>query len=175
MKTLARTIATLSLASILAALAAPASAQTTGTLTQDGVAMPVKAAVAVLDPKGKEVKIHLLPFVPTAEETAMLQKDNELFLLKKGAHASVTITWTFEPEAIGQMDKAWASFRGHGISKPDAMMSRMFVNGKLKGTFKGELKAGSTISLTSAGTENDDRDKVSWDLNLSAKVLPAVK
>jgi hypothetical protein len=173
MKTLARTIATLSLASILAALAAPAAAQTTGTLTHDGVAMPVKAAVAVLNTKGTSVRIYVLPFVPTAAETALLQKESTLFLLqKKSAYGSFRLVW-FDAAEAGKMDRASVSLSGNDISKPNASLSRMFMSG-FKGSLIGELKPGGTIAFTAAGSAPESRDTVAWDVKVQTKVLPEV-
>jgi hypothetical protein len=174
MKTLARTIATFSFASILAALAAPASAQTTGTLTHDGVAMPVKAAVAVLNAKGTSIRIYVLPFEPTAAETALLQKESTLFLMqKKSAYGSFRLVW-FGAADAGRMDKASVSLTGNDISKPNSNLSRMFMSG-FKGTLTGELKPGASIGFTAAGSAPESRDTVAWDVKVQTKVLPATE
>lgn len=173
MKTLARTVASLALGAVAAASVGPASAQTTGTLTHDGVAMPVKAAVAVLAAKGTSVRIYLLPFQPTAAETALLQKENTLFLLqKKSAYGSFRLVW-FGAAEVGQMDKASVSLSGNDISKPNTTMSRMFMSG-FQGTLTGELKPGATIGFTAAGAAPESRDTAAWDVKVQTKVLPEV-
>jgi hypothetical protein len=170
---LSRTLTSISFASALALAGARASAQTTGTLTHDGVAMPVKAAVAVLDAKGSGLRVYVLPFVPSAAETALLQKESTLFLLqKKSAYGSFRLKW-FDAAAAGQMDKVSVSLSGNDISKPNTSLSRMFMSG-FKGTLTGELKTGGTIGFSAAGSAPESRDTVAWDVKVSTKVLPAV-
>ena len=155
------------------ALSGPVSAQTTGTLTHDGVAMPVKAAVAVLDTKGTGLRVYVLPFVPTAAETALLQQERTLFLMeKKSAYGSFLLKW-FMAADVGQMEKVSVSLRGNDISKPNATLNRMFMSG-FKGTLTGELKPGATIAFAAAGADADSRDKAAWDVKVQANVLPAV-
>ena len=179
MKTLARRAATFSFASFLAVTllalsGAPASAQTTGTLTHDGVAMPVKAAVAVLDAKGTGLRVYVLPFAPTAAETALLQKESTFFLMqKKSAYGSFWLKW-FAVADAGQMEKVSVSLTGHDVSKPSTSLSRMFMSG-FKGTLTGELKPGATIGFTAAGSAPESRDAVAWDVKVTTKVLPAAQ
>jgi hypothetical protein len=178
MKTLARRVPPFSFVSLLAvtllALAgAPASAQTTGTLTHDGVTMPVKAAVAVLA-KNSGLRVYVLPFAPTAAETALLQKESTLFLMeKKSAYGSFWLKWFGEGDT-GKMDKVSVSLTGNDISKPGSTLSRMFMSG-FKGTLTGELKAGATIVFTAAGSAPESRDAVAWDVKVTTKVLPATE
>ena len=63
-------------------LATVSGAQTLGTLTENGVAMDVKAAVAVLD-DGPALTFYLFPFQPTPEEIAKLQAGDTFWLLSK--------------------------------------------------------------------------------------------
>jgi hypothetical protein len=156
------------------ALAVPAAAQTTGTLTHDGVAMPVKAAVAVLNAKGTSVEIYVLPFVPTAAETALLQKDNTFFLMqKKSAYGSFRLVW-FGASDVGNVEKMSVSLSGNDFSKSGAMLSRMFMSG-FKATVTGELKPGGTIGFVAAGSDKDAKDSVAWDVKIQTKVLAATK
>ena len=65
----------LALASLLALTGASASAQTSGTVTHKGVSMPVTHAVAVawedkVCPLNQCLQVYLLPFAPSAQETA---------------------------------------------------------------------------------------------------------
>jgi len=164
---------TIALGSLLLA-GAPASAQTTGTLTHDRVAMPVKAAVAVLDAKGTGLRVYVLPFVPSAAETALLQKESTLFLMqKKSAYGSFWLKW-FAAADAGKMEKASVSLTGHDISKPSSSLSRMFMSG-FKGSLTGELKPGATIDFTAAGSSDEARDTVAWDVKVTTKVLPATE
>jgi hypothetical protein len=175
MTILSRTLGAAALAALLALASRPASAQTTGTLTHDGKSVAVKSAVAVLDPRGTAVRIYLLPFAPTAAETALLQKESTLFLMeKKSAWASAWLNWKFSPTDAGKLEKASVSLRGTDIAGPNTEFSRMFMSG-IQGTFTGELKAGSTLGLTWAGGDGSGRDAAAWDVKVQAKVLPKVE
>jgi hypothetical protein len=117
---------------------------------------------------------HVLPFVPTAAETALLQKESTLFLLqKKSAYGSFRLVW-FGAADAGTMDKASGSLTGNDISKPNAMLSRMFMSG-FKGTLTGELEPGATIGFTAAGSAAEDRGTAAWDVRTTTKVLPATE
>lgn len=158
----------------LAALAVPALAQTSGTLTLDGAAMPVKAAVAVLDTDGTGIRIYVLPFEPTAAEAADLQKQNTLFLVKKkSAYGSFWLNW-FGAADTGKMDKVSVSLTGHDFGKSNQTWSRMFMSG-FKGTLTGAMKPGATIAFTAAGSAAENRDSVAWDVKVHTKVLPATE
>ena len=136
--------------------------------------MPVKAAVAVLDTRGTGLRVYVLPFVPTAAETALLQKESTLFLMqKKSAYGSFRLKW-FDAAKAGKMDDVSVSLSGNDISKPNTSLSRMFMSG-FKGTLTGELKAGATIGFTAAGSAPESRDAVAWDVKVTTKVLPATE
>jgi hypothetical protein len=174
MTTLFRTATSISVVSLLALAGARASAQTTGTLTHDRVAMPVKAAVAVLDTKGTGLRVYVLPFVPSAAETALLQKESTLFLMqKKSAYGSFWLKW-FTAADAGKTEKMSVSLTGSDISKPNTSLSRMFMSG-FKATLTGELKPGATIGFTAAGSAAESRDTVAWDVKVQTKVLPSTK
>jgi hypothetical protein len=174
MTILSRTMGVVALASLFALAGRPASAQTTGTLTHDGKSVALKGSVAVLDPKGTAVRIYLLPFAPTAAETALLQKESTLFLMeKKSAWASLWLNWKFSPADVGKLEKASVSLRGTDVAGPNTQFSRMFMSG-IKGTLTGELKAGSTLGLAWTGGDGSGRDAAAWEVKASTKVLPAV-
>ena len=173
MTILFRTAVAAAFASILA-LASAVSAQTTGTLTHDGIAMPVKAAVAVLDANGKGLRVYVLPFVPSAAETALLQKESTLFLMqKKSAYGSFRLKW-FDAAEAGKMDKVSVSLSGNDISKPNTSLSRMFMSG-FKGTLTGALKPGAEVAFGAAGSAPEARDTVAWDVKVTTKILPATE
>ena len=65
----------------LTCYAAVSSAQSMGTVTENGIVMDVKAAVGVLD--DGRLTVFLLPFQPTAAEIAKLQTDDSLWVLDK--------------------------------------------------------------------------------------------
>ena len=161
-----------------------ASAQVTGTLTHNGTVMPVKAAVAVWDAKRPALKVHFLPFVPSAQETAALQKNDTFWLLDKpgsdpkkwpaSPHGSITLSWSFDPKSAGNLAKAWADVYAFGIGKPNSNLNSSLTEGELKGTLTGPVKDGSTVTFSSAGEQSFEKDKLTWDVKVTTKVLPAL-
>jgi hypothetical protein len=162
----------------------PASAQVAGTWTHNGTAMPVKAAVAVWDAKRPALKVHFLPFVPTAQETAALQKNDTFWLLDKPGsdpkkwpatpHGSITLSWSFDPKSAGNLAKAWADVYAFGIGKPNSNLNSSLTEGELKGTLNGPVKDGSTVTFNAAGEQSFEKDKLTWDVKVTTKVLPAL-
>jgi hypothetical protein len=172
--------------SLLAAAHARALAprQVGGTMTHDGVAMPVKGVVAVLNERAPSIKFYLLPFVPTPAETALIQKNDTLWMLdrapvdaKKWAvnpQGALTLDWAFERQAAGSLEKAWANVYAFGIGKPNANLNFSLTAGELKGTFTGAVKPDATVTLVTKGDASMDSGKVAWDLHLTTKLLPAL-
>lgn len=158
--------------------------QLSGTMTHDGVAMPIKGVVAVLDGKAPSVKFYLLPFVPTPAETALIQKNDTMWMLERAPvdakkwavnpQGSLTLDWAFDKAAVGSLEKAWANVYAFGIGKPNSNLNFSLTAGEVKGTFTGPVKAGSTVTLVTKGEGSMDAGNVTWDLNLTAKVLPAL-
>jgi hypothetical protein len=174
-------------AAVLAAMALAgrdAGAQASGTWTHNGTAMPVKAAVAIWDAKRPALKVHFLPFEPSAQETAALQKNDTFWLLDKPGsdpkkwpatpHGSITLSWTFDPKSAGTLAKAWADVYAFGIARPNSNLNSSLTEGELKGTLTGPVKDGSTVTFTSAGEVSFEKDKLAWDVKVTTKVLPAL-
>jgi hypothetical protein len=183
-----RTIASVALTG-LAFAAGPslASAQTTGSITQDGVTMPVKAAMAVLSKNGLTVSFLLLSFVPTSEDVAALRAHKTEILLgrpgpdpkkwpRSTPYVESTISWVHDPQALGKLEGSlFTNLHGYNISPKGQFVSA--VQGKKStATLTGEIKPGATLTLTAAGVDGpevDERQKntVSWDFKATATVV----
>lgn len=169
---------------VLALSSAAASAQVAGTLTHNGTPVAVKGVVAVWDAKRPALKVHLLPFVPSAQETAALQKNDSFWLLDKPSsdpgkwpaspHGSITVNWSFDPKSAGNLAKAWADVYAFGIGRPNSNLNFSLTEGELKGTLTGPLKEGSTVTFETTGEGSMEKDKLTWDVKLTTKVLPAI-
>ena len=104
------------LALVTAVSAGVARAQSMGTVTENGVAMDVKAAVALFDADGPSLTFYLLPFQPTADEIAKLQVEDSMWLLSKPSpdakkwksspHGKFKLGWSFEKASVGDAKKA---------------------------------------------------------------------
>jgi hypothetical protein len=180
----ARAFGALALSLTAASAHALAPVQSAGTMTHNGVAMPIKGVVAVLDEKAPSIKFYLLPFVPTAAETVLIQKNDTMWMLSRtpvdakkwpvDPQGSITLDWAFDKAAAGTLEKAWANVYVFGIGKPNSNLNFSLTAGEAKGTFTGAVKAGSAVTLVTKGEGSMDAGKVTWDLNLATKVLPAL-
>jgi len=169
---------------VTAGAQALAPQQLSGTMTHDGVAMPIKGVVAVLDEKAPSLKFYLLPFVPTPAETVLIQKSDTMWMLSRAPvdakkwpvdpQGSITLDWGFDKASVGSLEKAWANVYVFGIGKPNSNLNFSLTGGEVKGTFTGAVKAGATVTLVTKGGGSMDAGKVTWDLNLTTKVLPAL-
>src|SRR5262249_31937814 len=112
---------------VLACALPPCLAQSMGTMTEKGVSMNVKAAVAIFNPDGSSLRFVLLPFQPTAEEVAQLQKDETMWLLDQKTvdakkwpawcpYGSFQLSW-FDKTSVGDTKKASILIYTYGIGK----------------------------------------------------------
>jgi hypothetical protein len=118
-----RTLALLAL--FMAVSAGVARAQSMGTVTENGVSMDVKEAVALLDADGPSLVFYLLPFQPTADEIAKLQAEDSMWLLGKPSpdpkkwkscpHGKFKLGWSFEKASVGDAKKATVYIYGYSV------------------------------------------------------------
>ncbi len=166
---------------VLALGAGHAAAQTTGTITQAGVVMPVKSALAVLAADGVTVSYYLLPFVPTsAEVTALRQGKTETLLDRPSGdkkwprstpYVELELTWGHDPAGLGKLDQAFFP-KLHGYS----LTSEQFITkvpGSGQATLEGQVKAGATLKATASG--RDDDEKLAWDFKAAAPVVTSLR
>lgn len=167
------------------AAAGTASAQATGTVTHNGKTMTVKATVGVWDAKRSTLKLWLLPYTPTAEEIAQIQKGQTMWMLQKksvdpktwpGAspHAWVALNWNYSQEAVGTLAKAWGEVYAFGIGADNSNLNFSHLAGEIKGTLSGGVKPGSTVTFAGGGEESMEKEKLSWKVNVTTKVLPGL-
>ena len=161
--------------------AAVTSAQSMGTLTENGVVMEVKGAVGVLD--DGRLTVFLLPFQPTAAEIAKLQTDDYLWVPGKPTpdakkwqttpFGKFRLDWRGMPQAIGDAKKAGVYVLSNGVGAENSGMNINKLPGEVDVTLVGSVKDGQDVTLTSKGTETIGKTIVAWDLKLKTKVLAA--
>jgi hypothetical protein len=170
---------------VMAALAPAAQAQSMGTLTENGVSMEVKAAVALLDPEGPSLAFYLLPFQPTAEEVAKLQADDTLWLLSKPSpdpkkwksspHGKFKLGWSFEKASVGDAKKATVYVYGYSVGSEGSNININKFGNDVDAALAGPVKEGAEVTLTSKGSDTLQKTTMAWDLKVKAKVLPLKK
>jgi hypothetical protein len=200
MRTPAWPLAALSFASILAFACAPASGDaaapaapaagasaqgtTTGSVTHKGVTMPATHSVAIWSDRLSTLTVYLLPVAPTADDTKALQEGNWRILLGKPGpdpkkwpqaipYAAVFVRWS-DKEAIGQLDKARVDVQVFGIAGAEEHMMLSWMEGEGKNvlsTFTGPVKTGP---ITLATTKAEADSEATWNVNVTAKVLPSL-
>jgi hypothetical protein len=177
---------------VLALGAGRAAAQTSGTITNDGISMPVKAALAVVQPNGLNVSFLLLPFVPTPDEVTALRKGKTETLMVRPSgepkkwprgtpYVEVTLTWQHNPAGLGKLDQAFfTNLHGYYVAPtPTGQFVAELPGKKGKATLEGEVKAGATLTLTASGFDgpevNPKKDsKVVWDFKAAAPIVTAL-
>jgi hypothetical protein len=195
MKTSARTLAPFALASLVALSGAPAFAQTTGTVTHKGVSMPVTHAVAVwwddkVCPLNQCLQIYLLPFAPSAQETAEIQEGHPLFFLKRpgpdpkkwpkqSPRGMMELNWGGAKDRVGRFEAADITFSVSFIAGENVHDNFTRFAGTLSGTISGDFKPGGTITVESKGSSAregwEDSTAIAYDFKVTTKILPTTK
>ena len=160
-------------------------AQTMGTLTENGVSMDVKGAVAVLG-DGPALTVYLLPFQPTPEETAKLQAGDTFWLLSKASpdvkkwkngtpFGHFRLGWALEKEAVGDTKKATVYVYSYNVGVEGSNLNANKFGSDVPVTLTGALKAGQEVAVTSKGSESFSKSTLAWDLKVKSKVLASTK
>lgn len=167
---------------LLTGYAAVSSAQSLGTLTENGVAMDVKAAVGVLDTDGARLMLFLLPFQPTPEEIAKLQTDDSLWVLDKPSpdakkwktcpFGKFRLDWRHAPQSVGDGKQASVYVMSNGVAAENSSSNISKLPGEVVASLVGTVKAGQDVTVTSKGSETVGKTTLAWDLKLKAKVHP---
>jgi hypothetical protein len=173
------------LALVMGGSVAVARGQSMGTLTENGVSMDVKAAVALLDPAGPSLTFYLLPFQPTADEIAKLQAEDSMWLLSKPSpdlkkwpsppHGKLKLGWSFEKESVGDAKKATVFLYGYSVGSAGSNININKFGSDVDVTLTGPVKEGQEVTLTSKGSDTLQTTTMAWDLKVKAKILPLQK
>lgn len=155
------------------------SAQSMGTLAENGIVMEVKAAVGVLD--NGRLTLFLLPFQPTTAEIAKLQTDDSLWILDKPTpdakkwkstpFGRFRLDWRGNPQALGNAKQAGFYIATQGIVKEGTASNINKLPGEVDVTLVGAVKDGQEVTVTSKGSDKITTTTVAWDLKLKARVL----
>lgn len=167
---------------LLASSAARSSAQSMGTLTENGVSMDVKAAVGLLDSEGPELVVFLLPFQPTPAETAKLQADDYFWVLDKPSpdpekwktcpYGRLKLGWNGAKQSVGDAKKATSFFiQSNGISAEGNATNINKLPNQVDATLVGTVKDGQDVALTTKGSDTVGKTSLAWDLKLKTTVL----
>ena len=185
----------LALAALLPLTGVSASAQTSGTVTHKGVTMPVTHAVAVawedkVCPLNQCLQVYLLPFAPSAQETAEIQAGYPLFFLKKpgpdpkkwpkqSPYGMMELNWRDAKDRAGRFEAADITFSAAFIAGENIHDNFTRFAGALTGTISGDFKPGGTITVESKGSSAregwEDTTAIAYDVKVTTKILPATK
>jgi hypothetical protein len=169
----------------LVGLATVSGAQTMGTLTENGVSMDVKAAVAVFG-DGPALTVYLLPFQPTPDETAQLQAGETMWLLRKASpdvkkwkngtpFGHFRLGWSMEKESVGDTKKATVYVYSYNVGVEGSNLNANKFGSDVPVTLTGALKEGQEVAVTSQGSEKFSKSTLAWDLKVKSKVLASTK
>jgi hypothetical protein len=163
----------------LSAAATVSSAQSMGTLTENGVAMEVKGAVGLLKADGPSLEFFLLPFQPTAAEIAKLQADDYFWVLDKPSpdakkwktcpFGKFRLNWSGQP--AGDAKKASVYILGNGLVTEGTGTNINKLPGEVDATLVGTVKEAQDVTLTSKGSDTLGKTTLAWDLKIKSKIL----
>jgi hypothetical protein len=166
---------------VLASSAALSSAQSMGTLTENGVSMEVKAAVGLLNSDGPSLVFFLLPFQPTAAEAAKLQADDYFWVLDKPSpdpkkwktcpYGRFKLGWSGAKQSVGDAKKATVYIQGAGIAAEGSATNINKLPAEVDASLAGSVKVGQDVTLTSKGSDTLGKTTLAWDLKVKARVL----
>lgn len=169
----------------LAAFATVATAQSMGTLTENGVVMEVKGAVALLNADGPSLEFFLLPFQPTAAEVAKLQADDYFWVLDKPSpdtkkwktcpFGKFRLGWSGAGQSVGDAKKATVYVLGNGIASEGTATNINKLPAEVDASLVGTVKEGQEVTLTSKGSDTLGKTTLAWDLKIKTKVLAMKK
>jgi len=165
----------------LVGFAALSSAQSAGTLTDNGVVMEVKAAVALLKADGPSLEFFLLPFQPTATEIAKLQADDYLWVIGKPSpdakkwkmcpFGKFRLGWSGANESVGDAKKATVYVLANGVVSDGTGTNVNKLPGEVDASLVGTVTEGQDVTLSSKGSETFGKTTLAWDLKIKTKVL----
>jgi hypothetical protein len=167
---------------VILAAAMPCAAQSMGTITEKGVVMEVKSAIALFDPERPSLRFMLFPDKATADDIAKIQAEDLFWTNKKTSpnpknwpdwypYAHFQFAWSFEKESLGNAKKASIFIYGYGISSQGSNMNINEFGDSVEATLTGTIKDGQEVAFTSKGSDKLGETTFSWDLNVKAKVL----
>jgi hypothetical protein len=146
-----------------------------GTLSDNAVAMEIKGAVAVL--KGTTLTLWLLPFAPTAEETAKLQANDFIWLF--GKPSPDPKRWTGCPfgqvTVTAEKGNRNTTIQSYGVGGENSNLTAIQSAVRFAVSLTGQVKEGQEVRLTTKGSSRFADKTLGWDLNLKAKVLASTR
>lgn len=154
-----------------------------GAVIHNGVEMKVMGAVAVWDAGKTQLKVHLLPFVPTEEEIDLCRRGRESRIDRSpidaerwpdhNPRASYSISWSPD-DPIGSHDQSTVFLYAYGIGAANANVNLNYLmkygSENVEGTLTGKLAEGETIRLVTKGKDKLNEEPITWDLSMEIPV-----
>jgi hypothetical protein len=171
-------------------LLAPASprAEThtaSGTITQNGKTISLKATVAVWDPAEKELRIALVPFATTSQDVETIKGSGTLFVAVEKPSPDPGI-WQHSPFAglVIQFEPGTSAISRERVTHYRLIVSwldRMNFAGTLNRNsqdevrrefshISGSLRKGGNVQLSFKGSDSLTEDTFQWDVRVNSTI-----
>ena len=164
-----------------------ASHAASGTITQNGKTVSLKAAVAVWDKTEKELTIGLIPFAVTSQDVDEIRGSGTLFLVVEKPSPDPGI-WQhppfaelvirFEPNTRLLSRESVIHYRLQ-VSWLDRMNHTSTLNRNSRaavlrefGHLTGSLREGGSVQLSFAGSDSLMKDMIQWDVRVNSTIHP---
>ena len=156
-----------------------------GTVTQNGKTISLKAAVAVWDPDVKELRIGLVPFAITSQDIETIRGSGTLFVAVEKPSPDPGIrqhspfvdlviqfepgTSTISPERVRhyRLIVSWLdrmNFTGTLNRNSRDEVQREFSD------LSGSLRQGGNVQLSFAGSDSLTEDTIQWDVRVNSTI-----
>ena len=156
-----------------------------GTITQNGKTMNLKAAVAFWDPDYTELTISLVPFAINSQDIDTIEGSGTLFVAVEKPSPDPAL-WQHSPFAdlVMRFDPGTSAISAERVthyrlivSWLDRMNFTVTLNRNSQdevhrefGHLSGSLRPGGNVQLSSAGSDSLTEDTIRWDVRVNSTI-----
>jgi len=160
-----------------------------GSITHDGVEMPIKGVVVYQPPlKPDELVFELIPYEPGADEISSYLSGERLSLIDRERsspdpdkwsnwipYGIITLSWKAESdgagsESVGDFSESFVHIYTNGIREKGDQVNVYSRRGQYQGSLNGTLSIGEPIELILYGQDPLMGDSFQWNLHVSGIV-----
>ena len=155
-----------------------------GTITQNGKTISLKAGVAFWDPNYKELRISLVPFAINSQDIGTIEGSETLFVAIEKPSPDPGL-WQHSPFAdlVMQFEPGTSTISPERVTHYRLIVSWLGTNftitlnrnsqDEVQSEFShlsGSLRPGGNVQLSSAGSDSLTEDTVQWDVRVNSTI-----
>ncbi len=155
-----------------------------GEITAGGQSFTVTSVIAYWDAQESELVLVALPLVPDAEQRKQCLEGTPFFAFMgyDGAvqgftdrvpFAEVTISWPFDPDRVGDPEKAWVHLFVNNLDQKNGNLNLNW-SGPKQLTLRGACEVGGEVSVVVAGEDELMDTPMTWELRFEGRLEAAL-